>query len=65
MSKSLEKLETAQKREMTRPRVGGFPYFAEVLRGAGVKRNLWFLPPCQSLYQMDEESVSPIDFDPV
>ncbi len=33
-----------------RPKVGGFPYLAEVLRQAGVMRNLWFLPACQSLY---------------
>jgi uncharacterized protein YbcV (DUF1398 family) len=33
-----------------RPRVGGFPYLAETLRQAGVTRNLWFLPACQSLY---------------
>jgi uncharacterized protein YbcV (DUF1398 family) len=33
-----------------RPKVGGFPYLAEVLREAGVTRNLWFLPACQSLY---------------
>lgn len=33
-----------------RPKVGGFPYLAETLRRAGVKRNLWYLPACQSLY---------------
>jgi uncharacterized protein YbcV (DUF1398 family) len=33
-----------------RPKVGGFPYLAETLRRAGVIRNLWFLPACQSLY---------------
>jgi uncharacterized protein YbcV (DUF1398 family) len=58
MSKAIEKLETAQKRAMAiRPKVGGFPYLAEVLRQAGVKRNLWFLPSCQSLYLMNEGSV--------
>ena len=33
-----------------RPKVGGFPYLAETLRRAGVTRNFWFLPACQSLY---------------
>ena len=41
----------AQKRAMAgRPKVGGFPYLAETLRRAGVTRNLWFLPACESLY---------------
>lgn len=51
MSKAIENLEAAQKRAMAiRPKVGGFPYLAETLRRAGVTRNLWFLPACQSLY---------------
>ena len=55
MSSAIEKLQAAQKRAMAiRPKVGGFPYLAEVLRQAGVKRNLWFLPSCQSLYLMDD-----------
>jgi uncharacterized protein YbcV (DUF1398 family) len=55
MSSTIEKLQAAQKRAMAiRPKVGGFPYLAEVLRQAGVKRNLWFLPSCQSLYLMDD-----------
>src|SRR5215467_5503490 len=33
-----------------RPKVGGFPYLAETLRRAGVTRNLWSLPACQSIY---------------
>jgi uncharacterized protein YbcV (DUF1398 family) len=33
-----------------RPKVGGFPYLAETLRRAGVTRNFWHLPACQSLY---------------
>jgi len=33
-----------------RPKVGGFPYLAETLRQAGVTRNIWSLPACQSLY---------------
>ena len=33
-----------------RPNVGGFPYLAETLRRAGVTRNRWLLPACQSIY---------------
>jgi uncharacterized protein YbcV (DUF1398 family) len=51
MSKAVENLIEAQKRAMSvRPKVGGFPYLAEVLRAAGVTRNLWSLPSCQSIY---------------
>jgi len=51
MSKATENLQAAQQRAMAvRPKVGGFPYLAETLRRAGVTRNLWFLPACQSLY---------------
>jgi uncharacterized protein YbcV (DUF1398 family) len=51
MSKSIENLKSAQQRAMAgRPKVGGFPYLAETLRLAGVTRNLWSLPACQSLY---------------
>jgi uncharacterized protein YbcV (DUF1398 family) len=51
MSKAVDNLQSAQQRAMTgRPKVGGFPYLAETLRRAGVIRNLWFLPACQSLY---------------
>ena len=51
MSAAVEKLQAAQQRAMAiRPKVGGFPYLAETLRRAGVTRNLWYLPACQSLY---------------
>jgi uncharacterized protein YbcV (DUF1398 family) len=51
MSKAIEILQAAMQRAMAgRPKVGGFPYLAEVLRRAGVTRNLWYLPACQSLY---------------
>jgi uncharacterized protein YbcV (DUF1398 family) len=47
----MEKLQAAQKKATEgRPKVGGFPYLAETLRRAGVTRNFWFLPSCQSLY---------------
>jgi uncharacterized protein YbcV (DUF1398 family) len=36
-----------------RPKVGGFPVLAEVLRQAGVRRNLWHLPSAQSVYITD------------
>lgn len=51
MSKAIENLEAAQKQALaSRPRVGGFPYFAETLRRAGVTRNFWSLPACQSIF---------------
>jgi uncharacterized protein YbcV (DUF1398 family) len=51
MSKAVENLQTAQRLALAgRPKAGGFPYLAEILRRAGVTRNLWFLPACQSLY---------------
>jgi uncharacterized protein YbcV (DUF1398 family) len=51
MSKAIENLEAALKRAIaSRPQVGGFPYFAETLRRAGVTHNIWLLPACQSLY---------------
>lgn len=51
MSHAIENLQAAQKRAIAiRPKVGGFPYLAETLRRAGVTRNQWFLPACESLY---------------
>jgi len=58
MSKSIENLKSAQQRAMAGcPKVGGFPYLAETLRRAGVTRNLWALPACQSLYLTEEGPV--------
>ncbi|MGA3241891.1 MAG: DUF1398 family protein [Bryobacteraceae bacterium] len=58
MSKAIENLQAAQKRALAiRPRVGGFPYLAETLRRAGVTRNLWFLPACQSLFLTNDGPV--------
>lgn len=58
MSKIIDKLQAAQKQAMAnRPKVGGFPYLAEILRQAGVKQNIWSLPSCQSIYHMEEGSV--------
>jgi uncharacterized protein YbcV (DUF1398 family) len=58
MSAAIENLQAAQQRAMAgRPKVGGFPYLAETLRRAGVKRNLWYLPACQSVYLTDQGPV--------
>ena len=54
MSRAIANLRAAQQRAPAiRPKVGGFPYLAEILRRAGVTRNLWFLPACESLYVTD------------
>jgi uncharacterized protein YbcV (DUF1398 family) len=51
MSKAIDNLtESMRTAEEVRPRVGGFPYLAEVLRKAGVTRNIWSLPSSQSLF---------------
>src|SRR4051812_15405805 len=51
MSAAIDNLNAAMKRAAAiRPKVGGFPYLAESLRRAGVTRNIWSLPACQSLY---------------
>lgn len=51
MSKAIDNLQAAQKQAMAiRPKVGGFPYLAEALRRAGITRNTWCLPACQSIY---------------
>lgn len=51
MSKAIDILKAAMARAMaSRPKVGGFPYLAETLRVAGVTKNVWTLPSCQSLY---------------
>ncbi len=51
MSEAVDVLQAALERAISgRPKVGGFPYLAETLRQAGVSRNIWHLPSCQSLY---------------
>jgi len=58
MSKAIENLQTALAAGMAaRPKVGGFPYLAETLRRAGVTRNVWTLPACQSLFLTKEGPV--------
>jgi len=58
MSKATKNLEAAQQRAMAiRPEVGGFPYLAETLRQAGVTRNIWSLPACQSLFLTNDGPV--------
>ena len=51
MNKIVDKIIEAQQYAISiRPKAGGFPILAEVLRQAGVKTNRWFLPSCQSIY---------------
>ena len=51
MNKAVDNLIEAQKFAISiRPKIGGFPYLAEALRAAGVTKNLWSLPSCQSVY---------------
>jgi uncharacterized protein YbcV (DUF1398 family) len=58
MSSTINNLQEIFKKAMAnRPKVGGFPYLAECLRSAGVTRNLWHLPSCQSLYLTDKGAV--------
>lgn len=58
MSTAVENLLKAQQFAMSiRPKVGGFPYLAEVLRKAGITRNVWSLPSCQSIYLTEHGSV--------
>ena len=51
MSTAIDNLNSAMQRAAAiRPKAGGFPYLAESLRQAGVTRNIWSLPACQSLF---------------
>ena len=51
MSKAIDNLNQAMEHAVRiRPKVGGFPYLAEALRRAGVVRNVWSLPSCQSMF---------------
>lgn len=54
MNDAIQNLEVALRRGMAdRPAVGGFPYLAEALREAGVRRNLWYLPAMEAIYLTD------------
>jgi len=58
MSKAIDNLDEALKRAaLSRPKIGGFPYLAEILRRAGVTRNFWFLPSCESLFLTNDGPV--------
>jgi uncharacterized protein YbcV (DUF1398 family) len=58
MSKLTDDLIQAQQYALSvRPKVGGFPVLAEVLRQAGARMNRWSLPSCQSVYIMNEGSI--------
>ncbi|KTD06044.1 hypothetical protein Lgra_2821 [Legionella gratiana] len=51
MSEAIDNFKSAIQFAMSiRPKVGGFPVLAEVMRMAGIKQNLWYLPSCQSIY---------------
>ncbi|HET6247854.1 MAG TPA: hypothetical protein VFE47_09160 [Tepidisphaeraceae bacterium] len=57
MSDAIENLTAAQRRAMAgRPRVGGFPYLAEVLRRAGVvSYEVDFIARTVTYYGLGEE----------
>ncbi len=58
MSTLTDTIQNAHRRAgEIRPAVGGFPVLAEVLRQAGVRRNEWTLPVCQSVYVTDAGAV--------
>jgi uncharacterized protein YbcV (DUF1398 family) len=58
LSQAIDNLEGAFKRAaVIRPKVAGFPYLAETLRRAGVSRNIWTLPACQSVFLTKDGSV--------
>ncbi len=58
MSNAVEHLMKAMAQAAeNRPKVGGFPYLAESLRRAGVTRNVWSLPACQSVFLTGEGPV--------
>ncbi len=58
MEKVVDKLIEAQKFAMSiRPNIGGFPVLAEVLRQAGVQKNRWSLPSCQSVFLLKDGAV--------
>jgi uncharacterized protein YbcV (DUF1398 family) len=58
MSRAIDNLTEAMKTaQAIRPLVGGFPYLAEVLRKAGVTRNIWSLPSAQSLFLTEQGPV--------
>jgi len=58
MNSAIDRVRAAQMKAFSiRPKVGGFPYIAEVLRQAGVTHNTWSLPSCQSIYDLEDESI--------
>jgi uncharacterized protein YbcV (DUF1398 family) len=58
MSTLTDTIQHAQRRAtQIRPRVGGFPVLAEVLRQAGIRRNEWTLPAGQTVYVTDDGAV--------
>lgn len=55
---AIENIVEAQKYAMKiRPKVGGFPVLAAVLKKFGVLKNVWYLPSCQSIYFTENGNV--------
>jgi uncharacterized protein YbcV (DUF1398 family) len=58
VSTATDSFAVAMKHAMAiRPKIGGFPYLAAVLWRAGVRKNIWSLPSCQSLYLTNDGPV--------
>ncbi len=58
MNDAQQKLQSAMAYAIkNRPKVGGFPFLAECLRKAGVKKNIWSLPSAESIYITKEGSL--------
>jgi uncharacterized protein YbcV (DUF1398 family) len=58
MTDTIENLKLALREgAANRPAVAGFPFLAETLRRAGVRRNEWCLPSLQRVYVTDLGSV--------
>lgn len=58
MSTAIDNLMSAMLHAASiRPHTGGFPVLAEVLRQAGIKKNYWYLPSCQSVYITEKGNI--------
>ncbi|MDR2832905.1 MAG: DUF1398 family protein [Streptococcaceae bacterium] len=63
---TIQKLQAAfQKTEQIRPKVGGFPVLAAVLKEAGAKKNIWQLPSGQSIFIMNDGNSVVIQNEPL
>jgi len=58
MSMIIEELIKAQQFALAnKPQIGGFPFLAKVLQQAGITKNTWALPSCQSIYFIKGKAV--------